>query len=162
MTDFTDPQTATLRLSNPERDEAVAQLNANLREGRITEAEFTERSATVRSAVTRGDVAPVFSDLPADAHLGAASSVPPAAFAAPGYSSSSSSFGSSIPEPRNGPIGGTAGVVAVSITPFIALILFFVTGIVWGYNYSWLWFLLVPLVGIIVYGGGTRRRPDRH
>ncbi|MCU1481354.1 MAG: hypothetical protein JWQ19_2140 [Subtercola sp.] len=161
MTDFTDPQTAALRLSNPERDEAVAQLNANLREGRITEAEFTERSATVRAAITRGEVAPVFSDLPADAHLGGASAVPPAAFASSSYSSPTSS-GSSIPEPRNAPIGGRAGVVAVSITPFIALLLFFVTGIVWGYNYSWLWFLLVPLVGIIVYGGGTRRRPDRH
>jgi hypothetical protein len=30
---------------------------------------------------------------------------------------------------------------------------------VWGYQYSWLWFLLIPLAGALVYGvGGTQRR----
>jgi hypothetical protein len=41
----------------------------------------------------------------------------------------------------------------------VSVILFFLTGMVWGYQYSWLWFLLIPLVGAVAYGaeGGRRR-----
>jgi Flp pilus assembly protein TadB len=52
------------------------------------------------------------------------------------------------------------GYIIVSITPFIALILFFLSSLIWGWTYSWLWFLLVPIVGVIVYGGGYGN--DRH
>ena len=46
--------------------------------------------------------------------------------------------------------------------PFLALVLFFTTG-------SWLWFLLVPIMGILLYGAdgakntgrGRDRRRDR-
>lgn len=44
-----------------------------------------------------------------------------------------------------------AGVVAV--TPFIALALFFLTD-------TWLWFLMIPAAGALVYGG--LRRPADH
>ncbi|MEF2977481.1 DUF1707 SHOCT-like domain-containing protein [Subtercola sp. YIM 133946] len=182
MTDFSDPQTANLRLANAERDEAVAQLNANLREGRIDEQEFVKRCAVVRSAVTRGDLAPVFGDLPA------APPAPPGPLAAgaPGPGPGIAGFGShpgggpgshtppppasvgppppSPPLPdsgRRGPLGGTAGTVAVSLAPLVALILFFLTGAFLSWNFSWLWFILVPVVYIIVYGAGTRDRPGR-
>lgn len=75
MTDFgaTGPN---VRLSNAERDEAVARLNANQREGRLSEADFISRTAAVRSAVTRADLGPIFSDLP-PAEYPSASSSPP-------------------------------------------------------------------------------------
>lgn len=193
MIDFSDPQNAHLRLANSERDEAVAQLNANLREGRLDETEFTKRSAVVRTAVTRGDLAPIFGDLPSSAGQATPPSaspyaapgmpassvagspfdppgVPGSAYAPPGMSAAGMP-GSSIPAPnaggsgRKGPLGGSAGTVAVSISPFVALILFFLTGALFGWNYSWLWFLLVPVTAVIVYGAGTRdsgRNRDRN
>ena len=58
----------------------------------------------------------------------------------------------------NGPRGGSFGTVAVSISPFVALLLFFLTNALWSGSASWLWFLLVPITAVIVYAGGTRRR----
>ena len=53
------------RLSTAERDRAVTELRQHVAEGRLTEAEFAERSKAARNAVTRGDLAPLFDDLPA-------------------------------------------------------------------------------------------------
>jgi hypothetical protein len=69
------------------------------------------------------------------------------------------------PSPQPGWYGGDrqpssrGALIAVSIMPFVSVILFFLTGMVWGYQYSWLWFLLIPLVGAVAYGaeGGRRR-----
>ncbi|WP_188672629.1 DUF1707 SHOCT-like domain-containing protein [Subtercola lobariae] len=165
MTDFSDPQTAHVRLTNSERDEAVAQLNANLREGRLDEAEFVKRSAAVRSAVTRGDLAPLFNDLPVQQpHAStpppqqpyAAPPTSPSEFGAAGYGPPSIHSPGDSGSGRRGPLGGAVGTVAVSISPFVALILFLITGALGGWTYSWLWFLLVPITAIIVYAGGTR------
>ncbi len=41
---------------------------------------------------------------------------------------------------------------AVAASPIVALLLFFLTG-------SWLWFLAIPLVAVIAYGG--KGRPPR-
>ena len=54
--------------------------------------------------------------------------------------------------------GSRWGLLLVSVIPFVSLILFFITGMAWGYQYSWLWFLLIPLVGAITYGTGAGRR----
>jgi len=42
----------------------------------------------------------------------------------------------------------------MALTPFAALILFFVTG-------SWLWFLAIPVMGILLYGPEGRRKSGR-
>ena len=210
MIDFTDPLTAHVRLANSERDDAVAQLNANLREGRIDETEFNQRAAVARTAVTRGDLAPLFSDLPSssaaagasgtglpapgvvhdessqrvappnDPQVGVGGAAPysdpgsygdpggygggPAGYGGPGVYGGPGGYGGGYGGPgpggmgRRGPLGGTAGTVAVSISPFVALVLFFLSGALFGWTYAWLWFLLVPLTAIIVYGAGTRDR----
>jgi hypothetical protein len=49
----------------------------------------------------------------------------------------------------------------MALTPFLALALFFTTG------FNWLWFLLVPVMGILVYGpdgknAGRGRGKGRH
>lgn len=163
MTDFNDPATGALRLSNAERDEAVARLNASVREGRLNDAEFAERSAAARAAVTRADLAPIFADLalpPQDFAEQPTAEQPTTAQPAPSAYPQQQPPQTQIPAPtpRKGPIGGTAGVVAVSISPLVALVLFFLTGALFSWSYSWLWFLLVPLTGAIVYGAGTRDR----
>ena len=54
-----------LRLSDADREAAVDQLGEQYAVGRITKDEFDERSDAVWSAKTRGDLAPIFADLPA-------------------------------------------------------------------------------------------------
>ena len=164
MSDYTDPATASQRLSNADRDTAVSALARALADGRITADEFTERSASAKTAVTRGDLAPLFADLPDPAaqSIPASSTAPapdpdmqpPTAFREQVYDPSGSR-GSS----RRQPLGGSFGRVIVSLSPFVALALFFLCGyaIPDGFRWSWIFFALIPVAGIIVYGGGSRR-----
>ncbi|WP_431277088.1 DUF1707 SHOCT-like domain-containing protein [Leifsonia poae] len=55
---------ASLRLSNAERDRAVAALQSHAGDGRLTDSELQTRVQSARVAVTRGDLAPLFADLP--------------------------------------------------------------------------------------------------
>jgi hypothetical protein len=54
----------SLRLSDADREAAVDLLGEQYAVGRLTKDEFDERSDAVWSAKTRGDLAPVFVDLP--------------------------------------------------------------------------------------------------
>lgn len=145
MSDITDPSGASLRLSNDERERAVAALQSHAAQGRLTDVELQTRSAAARSAVTRGDLAPLFTDLPGGLQLAGHPQAVPSVPAGAGVTGR---------EPSS-----RWGLLAVSIIPFVSVILFFLTGMAWGYQYSWLWFLLIPLVGAIAYGteGGRRR-----
>ena len=146
-----------MRLSNDERERAVAALQSHATQGRLTDSELQTRSAAARSAVTRGDLAPLFADLPGGVQLDPGHPVPPAQ--APG-----GGFAQTAYRPQPGAGDGREpssrwGLLLVSVMPFVSVILFFLTGMAWGYQYSWLWFLLIPLAGAITYGvdGGRRR-----
>lgn len=167
MTDFGDPSGAALRLSNDERERAVAALRSHAAQGRLSDAELQSRTAAARAAVTRGDLAPLFADLPGVLHLdgttpgqGAAHDSGPAAAAWQASQPGPSPYGYPPAPGEHGRPVNRWGLLVVSIMPFVAVILFFITGLAWGYQYSWLWFLLIPLAGAIVYGvdGGDRRR----
>jgi hypothetical protein len=69
--------------------------------------------------------------------------------------------------PETGPVPGSTGAVAhggargflesrrdtiIALTPFAALALFFTTG-------YWMWFLMVPVMGILLYGPDGGRNP---
>ena len=43
----------------------------------------------------------------------------------------------------------------MALTPFVAVGLFFLFG------YSWLWFLLIPVMGILLFGADDRSRRHR-
>ncbi|WP_426623974.1 DUF1707 domain-containing protein [Leifsonia sp. McL0607] len=167
MTDFGEPSGASLRLSNDERERAAAALQSHAAQGRLSDAELQSRTAAARAAVTRGDLAPLFADLPGELHLdagaprsGAAADPGPAAAAWQASQPGPSPYGYPPAPGEHGRPANRWGLLIVSIMPFVAVILFFVTGMAWGYQYSWLWFLLIPLAGAIVYGvdGGDRRR----
>ncbi|RFA15794.1 hypothetical protein B7R21_03570 [Subtercola boreus] len=155
MTDTGRDPLSNIRLSDSERSAAVARIEAHARQGRLKPSEVVERSNAVRSALTRGDLAPVFRDLPDDDDIEDARY--PASFPSP------SAQGFDTPHkptfdaelPRTGQRGSTS-VLIVSIAPFVALVLFFITAHFFGYAYAWLWFLLVPVTGILVYGGSGR------
>ena len=54
----------SIRLSDAERDAAAADLGEHFAQGRRTADEHAERLEQVWSAKTRGEVAPIFHDLP--------------------------------------------------------------------------------------------------
>ena len=54
-----------LRLSDDERDQAAAALGEHYAQGRLTPDEHAERLDRIWAARTRGELAPVFRDLPA-------------------------------------------------------------------------------------------------
>jgi hypothetical protein len=54
----------SLRISDADREAAVDVLAEHYATGRLDKDEFDERSDAVWSAKTRGDLAPVFADLP--------------------------------------------------------------------------------------------------
>ena len=65
----------TIRLSDAEREAAAADLGEHFAQGRLTADEHGERLEQIWSAKTRGEVAPIFRDLPSPY---AAVSSPPA------------------------------------------------------------------------------------
>lgn len=52
-----------LRLSDADRDEAIARLSEHYAAGRLDKDEFDERSDAVWTARTQGDLGPLFADL---------------------------------------------------------------------------------------------------
>jgi hypothetical protein len=184
------------RLSTAERDRAVTELRQHVAEGRLTEAEFAERSKAARNAVTRGDLAPLFDDLPATTFPASVRDAPPhspapaptvfadapradapradapPADSFPAYGAPETRpVAPSLAAPAASPVivpstpSATEGwrdpqsrqpsriaATVMAIVPFVSLTLFFVTGSVFSFGYSWLWFALIPVAGIIVYG----------
>ncbi len=66
----------TLRIGDADREAALAQLGEHYALGRLSKDELDERSDAVWSARTRGDLAPVFADLPTP-HPGDGPAKPP-------------------------------------------------------------------------------------
>ena len=54
----------TIRLSDAEREAAAADLGEHFAQGRLTADEHAERLEQVWAAKTRGEIAPIFRDLP--------------------------------------------------------------------------------------------------
>jgi hypothetical protein len=56
------------------------------------------------------------------------------------------------PLQRSTPLGGAVGVAIVAIVPLAALALFLVFGLLGYWAWSWVFFLLIPVAGWVVYG----------
>jgi hypothetical protein len=56
------------------------------------------------------------------------------------------------PLARSTPLGGPVGVAIASIVPIAALVLFLVFGLLGFWSWSWVFFLLIPVSAILVYG----------
>ena len=154
MSGYANPERPDQRLSDSEREAAVARLAAARAEGRLSPTEYDERATSAQTAVTRGDLAPLFSDLP-DSTADAPAS---ATFAAP-VVTPAPSYESAWNRPSRA-LGGRIGDTVMGVTPFLAVALFFITGFQVSFLWAWLWFLLIPIVGIVIYGPGRRNDPD--
>jgi hypothetical protein len=127
------------RIGSAERELAIGQLQQHYQAGRLTPEEYEDRSVIASRAMTWAEITPLFADLP---------------------------------DPRPGPVRAdlvapqppAQGVVPMSdrtretimaATPLVALVLFFLT------DFTWQWFLAIPLVGILLYGPDRRDRRRR-
>ncbi|MEO5743692.1 MAG: DUF1707 domain-containing protein [Terracoccus sp.] len=143
-----------VRIGTAEREQALSALADHHTAGRLDADEYEDRRGRANDAVTRGDLTGLFTDLPGGKPAFGATSSPSTVSAASALSPSASE-----PTPMNrddrraqrradrkngvqrGQQNRWRGVAALS--PFVALALFFLTD-------SWLWFLLVPVTGIVV------------
>ncbi|OZF07296.1 MULTISPECIES: DUF1707 SHOCT-like domain-containing protein [Nocardiaceae] len=137
-----------VRIGTAEREQALSNLSQHLSDGRLTLPEFDERSAVVTAATTRGELDSVFTDLPTP-------SLAPTASRPLDISKSA--------EPAVEPAapavvdGWDWRKATLAAAPIVALILFFVVPV----SNSWLFFLLIPLTGALLFGGDRSRRRDR-
>jgi len=174
MSGYANPDRPEERLSDAERDEAVGRLSQAQAEGRLTIEEFGERAAAARRAVTRGDLVPLFADLPVSPApeqelplpRTTGTPVPPPPPPPAAYGAASPASAVSAPVDRregsgNRALGGRVGATIMALTPFLAVALFFITGFNGSFAWSWLWFLLIPIMGIIIYGPGSDSRSRR-
>ena len=114
------------RVGTAERDAAIALLGEHWQAGRLDPGEHEQRVTRVKSAVTQADLDALFIDLP---------ETDPArdstrAVASPGARGFMESKRETV----------------MALTPFAAMALFFTTG------YHWMWFLTIPVMGILLYG----------
>jgi hypothetical protein len=140
----------TTRVGTSERDSAVAVLGEHWRAGRLDPAEHELRVTRARAAVTQADLDVLFADLPQ-----AGPTAAPATGPTPEATGAGKATGAVAPAGGPGFLAGKRDTI-MALTPFAALFLFFVTG-------SWLWFLAIPVMGILLFGpeGKKSRRGDQ-
>jgi hypothetical protein len=142
MVDYANPLRPHERIADRDRADAVSALTRARDEGRLTPDEFEQRTASARNAVTWSDLVPLFSDLPRASAPAAQDD---------GWGSQSRAR------------GGAWGASIMAFVPFVALGLFFLVGFVWqGWAWGWLFFLLIPAFGILIYGPGSDSRRRRY
>jgi hypothetical protein len=141
------------RIGDPERQAVVAALDAHREAGRLTAEEFEDREVKAEQARTWADVQPLFRDLPAPYPEQMPAQPSPGQQLArtmqPDTTPSAGLLGDLIPERYR--------TTVMALTPFIALLLFFLTD-------TWLWFLMIPIMGVLLYGpdgNHDRKRRDR-
>ncbi|WP_278315378.1 DUF1707 SHOCT-like domain-containing protein [Lolliginicoccus levis] len=120
-----------VRIGHAERQAALDALAEHFSEGRLTLPEFDERTARAAAALTRAELEPLFDDLPA---LGSTTAVP----AVPAAPQDPTPLRQRIPRDT-----------IMALSPFVALALF----IILDFPNDWLLFLLIPVMGIVLYAG---------
>ncbi len=121
-----------IRIGDTERAQALNLLGEHFSHGRLNLSEFEERSAQATAATTRGELEILFTDLPA-----VAANAPDTV---------------QEKDTASGTLGHWREIV-MGLTPLLALVLFFAFD-------TWLWFLLVPAVSIVLYAGRSDDEDD--
>jgi hypothetical protein len=146
-------------ITDADRDAAVAALDVHRDAGRLDDVGFEERSVRVRRAYTRADLDLLFIDLPEPHPVagapawGAPTTVAPVP---PAPQDQRPSSPQPSADPRRPLVSPEVARKLVALAPFIAFALFWVTK-------SWVFFLLIPVMGIFFggRGGGGGRRGKR-
>jgi hypothetical protein len=136
-----------VRIGTAERESATKALDEHLSAGRLDADEYADRVMQVSVARYLRDLEPLFADLPPP-H-------PTSLIKAPVAPTTKSNVPSGRYEGGRDALGGRFGETLVALSPFIALALFFL------FRFEWFVFLLIPIAGVLVYGGSHGRRPRR-
>lgn len=136
------PQPESLRLSDAERDEAARLLGEHYAAGRLTPTEHDERTEAAFAARTRGELPPLFADLPG----GSPWSPPPRPAVAPG--------GWTGPRPRGYAVRRSAPPRSGVPTVLKVLAALLLTVLVLTHLP---WILLGLLLFVVLTRGGRRR-----
>lgn len=147
------------RIGDSERDAATAALDVHRQAGRLDAVEFEDRQVQVSRARTWAEVQPLFIDLP-EPHPSGMPSVPVStprplvpttqtSQALQPHAQGSGLLGGLVPEQYRSTV--------MALTPFAATALFFLTR-------TWIWFLAIPVMGILLFGpdgDDSRKREER-
>lgn len=139
-----------MRVSNEERNRAVAALDVHLATGRLDLSEYGERCGRAAVAQTRGELEELFADLPAP-HPDLSSASPPGGqlIQKAGQLVSPPTRGKKKPElvatPASTALEMVAGVAFVFGIPMAILLTIFLGQ----------WWVFIPVVFIIMVAGGT-------
>ena len=143
----------SVRIGTPERDAAVAALDTHWHAGRLDPGEHERRTTLAQAARTRTELDALFADLPDRL----APRLP-----APGHEvvqrqAPAQSTPARVRGPSAPALGGLVGRhrdTVMALTPFVAMTLFFLTR-------SWLWFLVIPVMGVLLFGADDRKGRGR-
>jgi hypothetical protein len=143
----------SVRIGTPEREAAVAALDLHWQAGRLDAGEHERRTTLAKAARTRAELDALFADLP--------DRVAPRS-PAPGHEADRSRAHADTAPARASEafapaLGGMVGRhrdMVMALIPFVALALFFLTS-------SWLWFLMIPVMGILLFGADNRKGRGR-
>lgn len=150
------------RIGSVERQAAISALDVHRQAGRLDAAEYEQRQVAAGRAQTWGEIVPLFTDLPEPrpAKVNALAAYEPPVPASPSHWGSpqpgpAGTPGTSVERVRGPLLPDRTKETIMALTPFAALILFFTT-------HTWLWFLAIPIMGILLYGGEGKPKRDRN
>lgn len=142
-----------VRIGDEERRAAVEALTAHREAGRLAPTEFEERQVIASRARTWAEIVPLFADLPDPRPAGMPAGLPVVVVPVPGPPPA----GGRVADPQRSPLDDLVPTryrdTVMAVTPLLAVVLFFATK-------SWLWFLAIPIMGILLYGPDGK--PKRH
>lgn len=140
-----------VRIGHAERQAATNALKQHHEAGRIDSQEYEERSVKAQAARSMQELEALFTDLP-QPHVTVTEVSGPAASGQASAAGDSAARSAADVEPATHGVLNLPEPLAatvVSITPILAVVLFFVT-------HTWLWFLAIPVVAVLVYGPDGR------
>lgn len=151
-------------VTDADRDAAVAALDVHREAGRLDDVGFEDRTVRARRAGSRADLELLFLDLPEPHPVlgapawGSAEAVPPVSPVAQPTVQPTAPFVQPVPpvQPAESRplVSPRLAQTLISLAPFVALVLWFATR-------SWLWFLLIPVAGIVFGDSAGRKRRRR-
>jgi hypothetical protein len=137
----------SLRVSDADRDRAIAELSEHYQAGRLTTEEFEDRTGRALQARTTADLAALFTDLPRRQALGTGTTATSPASAAP---DSIAPGGAGRAWPARLPV---APVTILAIVAVIALLS--------GHLFHIAWVPVVAIVVVRLLAGGRSRHETR-
>ena len=134
----------SMRVSDADRDRAIAELSEHYQAGRLTTEEFEDRTGRALQARTTADLADLFTDLPRrQAPMTGATASPGAASTAP--ASPAKAWPARVP------------VAPVTILAVIAVL-----ALLSGHLFHIAWVPVVAIILVRLLAGGRDRRDGRH